>query len=561
MDAYQTGRRIFHEQTTEFKGHGTHQQLLGGRTIRASVVPRMPLLNAYLDAAAAHPEAPDPRVCENSSLLVPMSGLLVMFLILHGKAVMELFRSDVMKFSRNRHASLVLEKCLEISAFGPQAPGLVEARAELMAAFLSTAKSASPPLLQIMLDRFGNYIVQRVIETSMGAEKEEARSDGVMENHGCSSAARGCHTWLKDRTWAIRTIAELQLTQGVCWAKGHERDAADSGRNFAEERARPGRLELQVPGHGVGRAKGKGIRGLWIDAARRLQAVHGGYLLVGPRSWRQEGGQATISAVEEGWVISDESGARVRGSGDAPQLAFRWQILEDGGWHDAARFRVATYCAQVVNVDSQECLQHSAVSVQNVLLRPEKVTHVELANEEVETRAAPTEPSAESRPGSPDDVQRSQSWDNSLQGSVHMPQDLRDRVTMEVHRLLCRAQMEVAVSQVDLDVLVEECCHSLVIMCHGPIDDQLLQREVLRVVLRGWERARLHDSPYSSPLTRQTHTRGVGRLQSEEGPVSQAALHVEEPAECQSQVMIGCQVLPCRSAPGGNEATDGCQIS
>ncbi|CAJ1416378.1 unnamed protein product [Effrenium voratum] len=402
------------------------------------------------------------------------------------------------------------------------------ARAELMAAFLSTAKSASPPLLQIMLDRFGNYIVQRVIETSMGAEKEEARSDGV------------------------------------CWAKGHERDAADSGRNFAEERARPGRLELQVPGHGVGRAKGKGIRGLWIDAWR-LQAVHGGYLLVGPRSWRQEGGQATISAVEEGWVISDESGARVRGSGDAPHLAFRWQILEDGGWHDAARFRVATYCAQVVNVDSQECLQHSAVSVQNVLLRGEKVTHVELANEEVETRAvqieAPTEPSAESRPGSPDDVQRSQSWDNSLQGSVHMPQDLRDRVTMEVHRLLCRAQMEVAVSQVDLDVLVEECCHSLVIMCHGPIDDQLLQREVLRVVLRGWERARLHDSPYSSPLTRQTHTRGVGRLQSEEGPVSQAALHVEEPAECQSQVMIGCQVLPCRSAPGGNEATDGCQIS
>ena len=37
-----------------------------------------------------------------------------------------------------------------------------------MSAFFSTARSASPPLLQIMLDRFGNYIVQRVIDTCSG---------------------------------------------------------------------------------------------------------------------------------------------------------------------------------------------------------------------------------------------------------------------------------------------------------------------------------------------------------------------------------------------------------
>ena len=47
-----------------------------------------------------------------------------------------------------------------------------------MSAFFSTARSASPPLLQIMLDRFGNYIVQRVIDTCSGAEKEEA-GDGL----------------------------------------------------------------------------------------------------------------------------------------------------------------------------------------------------------------------------------------------------------------------------------------------------------------------------------------------------------------------------------------------
>lgn len=44
-----------------------------------------------------------------------------------------------------------------------------------MSAFFSTARSASPPLLQIMLDRFGNYIVQRVIDTCSGTEKEEVK--------------------------------------------------------------------------------------------------------------------------------------------------------------------------------------------------------------------------------------------------------------------------------------------------------------------------------------------------------------------------------------------------
>ncbi|CAK9019981.1 unnamed protein product [Durusdinium trenchii] len=67
--------------------------------------------------------------------------------------VMRLFSTDVMKFSRNRHASLVLEKCLEVSAFGVKAASLTQERRELMNAFFSTSRSASPPLLQIMLDR------------------------------------------------------------------------------------------------------------------------------------------------------------------------------------------------------------------------------------------------------------------------------------------------------------------------------------------------------------------------------------------------------------------------
>ena len=111
----------------------------------------------------------------------------------HVKTVMKLFSTDVMKFSRNRHASLVLEKCLEVSAFGVKAASLSQERSELMNAFFSTTRSASPPLLQIMLDRFGNYIVQRVIETCSGAEKEEVKRLLALALPKLQSSAAGKH--------------------------------------------------------------------------------------------------------------------------------------------------------------------------------------------------------------------------------------------------------------------------------------------------------------------------------------------------------------------------------
>jgi len=111
----------------------------------------------------------------------------------NARVVMRLFSEDVMKYSRNRHASLVLEKCLEVSA-GPKASELAEDRATLMTAFFSSStRSASPPLLQIMLDRFGNYIVQRVIETSTGAEKDEVKRLLMLAWPKLQNAAAGKH--------------------------------------------------------------------------------------------------------------------------------------------------------------------------------------------------------------------------------------------------------------------------------------------------------------------------------------------------------------------------------
>jgi len=63
---------------------------------------------------------------------------------------------NVLEMARNRQSSLVLEKCLDVAT-----GELEEERHELLAAILW---GPGPPLLEILLDRFGNYIAQRVIQ-------------------------------------------------------------------------------------------------------------------------------------------------------------------------------------------------------------------------------------------------------------------------------------------------------------------------------------------------------------------------------------------------------------
>jgi len=71
---------------------------------------------------------------------------------------------NILEVARNRQSSLVLEKCLDVAT-----GDLEEERRELLALILW---GPGPPLLDILLDRFGNYIAQRVIQVSTGHEEQ-----------------------------------------------------------------------------------------------------------------------------------------------------------------------------------------------------------------------------------------------------------------------------------------------------------------------------------------------------------------------------------------------------
>ncbi|CAJ1402429.1 unnamed protein product [Effrenium voratum] len=82
--------------------------------------------------------------------------------------------TDLLAYARNRHASLVLEKCLEaMNEHCDDAEVLQSARAKLMGALLGDGdETVTPPFAQIALDRFGNYIAQRVIDICQADEQQ-----------------------------------------------------------------------------------------------------------------------------------------------------------------------------------------------------------------------------------------------------------------------------------------------------------------------------------------------------------------------------------------------------
>mmetsp|Transcript_102435 Transcript_102435/g.298736 ORF Transcript_102435/g.298736 Transcript_102435/m.298736 type:complete len:521 (-) Transcript_102435:212-1774(-) len=88
------------------------------------------------------------------------------------RQIIQVMRSDVLEFAKNKSSSLVLEKCVEIVTSDDHARFLEEERAALMHELLEGKGGSNPPVQQIMLDRFGNYIVQRLIERCRGPERE-----------------------------------------------------------------------------------------------------------------------------------------------------------------------------------------------------------------------------------------------------------------------------------------------------------------------------------------------------------------------------------------------------
>lgn len=253
---------------------------------------------------------------------------------------------------------------------------------------------------------------------------------------------------------------------------------------------------------------------------------------------------AVLQQGMERWCFREEgsSNCRVRGattSEVSPHLTQQWQMLEGSTWRETSRFCV------LANPETREPQVGPGPAFETCLIEEEVSP---LPSPEDRDRAkVPTNSRVEALGAhfSPD----------MLEGVAQVPDNLRERVISEVHCLLAQAQFAMSPQQaeLDLDLLVEECCHALMIeqVAHGHIDAQQISREVLRTVLRGWGKAR--NSPQSispSPLTARQHLPQFLENEVRTHAHSRGDLLMDDgPAGCESQV-LGCQVLPCRSPQG-----------
>ncbi|CAE7237978.1 PUM2 [Symbiodinium necroappetens] len=78
--------------------------------------------------------------------------------------VMNIVRKNILSLSCHKYASNVIEKALQCAT--------PEERSHLVEAITGQQGDPHPPLLVMMRDRFGNYIVQRVIALAQSPQRD-----------------------------------------------------------------------------------------------------------------------------------------------------------------------------------------------------------------------------------------------------------------------------------------------------------------------------------------------------------------------------------------------------
>mmetsp|Transcript_26639 Transcript_26639/g.50049 ORF Transcript_26639/g.50049 Transcript_26639/m.50049 type:complete len:438 (+) Transcript_26639:2-1315(+) len=129
---------------------------------------REPQLIELVDSLLSNPDQIE-RLLKDLFGSNVLRALLVHGTVSHVKAILEVLSTNVLKFAKHKHASLVFERCLEVSSGSEQ---LSLPRKQLMAQLIQSNLSGKAPLSQVLLDRFGNYLAQRVIQCCYGSEEE-----------------------------------------------------------------------------------------------------------------------------------------------------------------------------------------------------------------------------------------------------------------------------------------------------------------------------------------------------------------------------------------------------
>lgn len=106
----------------------------------------------------------------------PYGNYVVQHMLEHGRKedkakILQVVSTNILDFSKHKCSSNVVEKCFEVAAIGEHAIQLEQDRQQLYIAVLGHLGDLNPPLLQMLDDRFGNYIVQRMIEYSKGQDR------------------------------------------------------------------------------------------------------------------------------------------------------------------------------------------------------------------------------------------------------------------------------------------------------------------------------------------------------------------------------------------------------
>jgi pumilio RNA-binding family len=133
------------------------------------------------------------RLAEN-----PYGNYVVQHMLEHGrpedkKAILTVVANNITVFAKNKCSSNVVEKCFEIASIGEHADALKEGRQRLYAAVLEPRPGQPLPIQELTDDKFGNYIVQRMLEYSRDAERETLKNQLITLAPQLQNSTNGKH--------------------------------------------------------------------------------------------------------------------------------------------------------------------------------------------------------------------------------------------------------------------------------------------------------------------------------------------------------------------------------
>jgi len=104
--------------------------------------------------------------------------------------ILQAVRERPIFFAKNKCSSNVVERCMEIAA---ESEELAAAREELLGAFIGRPGDPNAPLRQLMEDKFGNFIVQKMLKHSRGDAREALRKELEAEEPTLRASQSGRH--------------------------------------------------------------------------------------------------------------------------------------------------------------------------------------------------------------------------------------------------------------------------------------------------------------------------------------------------------------------------------